>query len=547
VVEAGTTAEREKRDGGGLTGRLRFAGLDAAETAFLREHRNILLPKVKSALRDLFGRFQTFPDAARNFSSEAQIERLNDLLQSHWDVLTDARFDSLYAERVKVLTDNESRMGLDPRWHIAAHSVVLEHLIGGMIEDFWPKSWFGKASRRKEFATGLARAMMRTVMVDLEISVSLRFNEARLGYKQALEEERTANRAEAAAILQHAANRLAAKDFSGPLDIDIPEHYGDAAASLNAALEEIRATLVATGKASETTGIEAGRLSLSAATLASGTRKSAEDLDRAAVSMKDIAGKASRSADNARAAEIAAGDARKSAILSGEVVSEAISAMSSIEASAEKIGQIIGVIDEIAFQTNLLALNAGIEAARAGESGRGFAVVAQEVRALAQRSADAAREIKSLVTGTKAQVDSGVEMVGRTKGVIGEIVRQVTGINDAIASLAKETGETAEGVTTSAREIEQVGANLMSSAAAAGESHRISTDLQAAIVELGDIVRAFRTERMRERAPTWSAGQPRSEIQLSRSIVRRSDAAPETAFGDFAEELTIAANSGRAR
>src|SRR4030095_10951240 len=126
---------------------------------------------------------------------------------------------------------------------------------------------------------------------------------------------------------------------------------------------------------------------------------------------------------------------------SGEVVGRAISAMADIEQSAEKIGQIIGVIDEIAFQTNLLALNAGIEAARAGESGGGFAVVAQEVRALAQRSGDAAREIKQLVSNTKSQVEAGVERVGRTQDAISSIVEQVRGINDAIAGMPAENDD----------------------------------------------------------------------------------------------------------
>ena len=115
-----------------------------------------------------------------------------------------------------------------------------------------------------------------------------------------------------------------------------------------------------------------------------------------------------------------------------------------IEQSAETIGQIIGVIDEIAFQTNLLALNAGVEAARAGEAGRALPS-SPGSRALAQRSADAAREIKQLVTGTKTQVDSGVQMVARTQAAIGGVVEPVTGINETIVAIGSRAGETATG------------------------------------------------------------------------------------------------------
>jgi methyl-accepting chemotaxis protein len=175
-----------------------------------------------------------------------------------------------------------------------------------------------------------------------------------------------------------------------------------------------------------------------------------------------------------------------------------MSAMADIEASAEKIGQIIGVIDEIAFQTNLLALNAGIEAARAGDSGRGFAVVAQEVRALAQRSADAAREIKQLVTGTKAQVETGVEHVHRTQDAIGNIVRQVEGINEAITGIVRESAADAEGLDGVTADIGRAGRALEADAADAGRVGNAGGDLHKVILELGRTVREFHVSAQRD-------------------------------------------------
>ena len=159
--------------------------------------------------------------------------------------------------------------------------------------------------------------------------------------------------------------------------------------------------------------------------LSNRTEQQAASLEETAAALDQITATVKRSAEGAGQASKVASTARVSAQHSGEVVRQAVEAMSQIEASSKQIGQIIGVIDEIAFQTNLLALNAGVEAARAGDAGRGFAVVAQEVRALAQRSADAAREIKTLISNSSDHVQQGVRLVGETGGALGDIVSKV--------------------------------------------------------------------------------------------------------------------------
>jgi methyl-accepting chemotaxis protein len=141
------------------------------------------------------------------------------------------------------------------------------------------------------------------------------------------------------------------------------------------------------------------------------------------------------------------------------VVRQAVGAMGNIEKSSREISQIIGVIDEIAFQTNLLALNAGVEAARAGDAGRGFAVVASEVRALAQRSASAAKEIKALISSSAEQVGFGVKFVGEAGQSLDRVVTQISGITDAIAEMASAAKEQANGlheVNTGINQMDQV-------------------------------------------------------------------------------------------
>ncbi|TDK35140.1 globin-coupled sensor protein [Rhizobium deserti] len=489
-------ADQVRRSQAGSLGeRLAFAGLDGDLRDLLRRSRPQLERHLKTGLRDLFHRLQTSPEASRNFESENQIERLHDLQMSHWSVLTDARFDALYAERVKVLSDTESRMGLDPRWHVAGHAVMLEHLVAGAINDMTPRSLIPGGRKREQELTDLVGALIRLVMVDVEIAVSLRFNEQRQKHQRALAEQRTADQAQAIETFSAVIAALADRDLTASLPSEVPEAYRDLADLLSRAVGEMRTSMGSLGGSSEQAGALTASLADNTRAFAAASEAQSGRLQIAARDLADIAVRVRHGAAGTVAAEKATAVTRRSVEESGEVVGRAITAMADIEASAEKIGQIIGVIDEIAFQTNLLALNAGIEAARAGETGRGFAVVAQEVRALAQRSAEAAREIKTLVTGTKTQVDAGVEMVHRTQDAINGIVRQVSEINDAIGGIAHEAGEQAGSLDRVTTEISSLGEDVASTAAVARRSGEGADELHTVILELGRTVREFRIAR----------------------------------------------------
>ena len=529
--------QARRAQAGSLRDRLRFAGLDAEQCDLVRRNRPLLQDALKAGLRDLFQRYQSFPDASRHFASERQIERLHDLQASHWDVLTDARFDSLYAERVKILSDTESKMGIEPRWHVAGHGIMLEHLLLSLTAELGGRAVLPATRRRAREIAELMATVIRLVMVDVEIAVSLRFNELRVSHQRALAEQRAADVSDVGQIFGDVIRALSERDLTARMPADVPEAYGDLAAMLNTALDDIQSQFSGLSGRVVTAEAATGALARDSRALDQRAAGHAGQLSVSAERLSELAEQVRTSATSTRAAEHAVATTRAAAEASGQVVGQAIAAMADIEQSAEKIGQIIGVIDEIAFQTNLLALNAGIEAARAGDSGRGFAVVAQEVRALAQRSADAAREIKTLVSGTKAQVDAGVQMVGRTQQAIGSIVRQVTDINDTISGIADAAGDQADGLRSITVELGEVSRGVTETGALAQRSGDGADELHTVILELGRTVREFRIARERQYSSD-SAPQRRPAVALAAPV------AEEDLLPTFEPMLRVAGGGG---
>jgi methyl-accepting chemotaxis protein len=286
-------------------------------------------------------------------------------------------------------------------------------------------------------------------------------------------------------------NKLAGKDLTYRMSTDIPEAYRTLQADFNAAIGQLEEAL--RNVAVNTDAIQAGTTELSKASddLSQRTEQQAASLEETAAALDEITAtvkKASEGASHAREVVVAAdGDAKKSEI----VVRQAVEAMDAISKSAQHISQIIGVIDEIAFQTNLLALNAGVEAARAGDAGRGFAVVASEVRALAQRSAEAAKEIKGLISASSAQVGNGVKLVAETGASLERIMAKVAEINEVVTGIAAGAKEQATGLDEVNSAINQMDQATQQNAAMVGQSKTASHSLSQETAQLSELVGQF--------------------------------------------------------
>jgi methyl-accepting chemotaxis protein len=235
-----------------------------------------------------------------------------------------------------------------------------------------------------------------------------------------------------------------------------------------------------------------GDIAKSADDLSRRTEQQAAALEETSASMSEVTKAVHATAENARHGAKVATSAKSNAEQSAHIIKDTADAMSAIEESARKIVNIIGVIDEIAFQTNLLALNAGVEAARAGDAGRGFAVVASEVRALAQRSAEAAKEIKGLISASTVQVERGVDLVGRTADAMRQIADQVVEMSGLVGSIATSSDEQAEGLSQVNTAVTQMDHVTQQNAAMVEESTSAVHALAQEADKLGRLVGQFK-------------------------------------------------------
>ena len=260
---------------------------------------------------------------------------------------------------------------------------------------------------------------------------------------------------QAVAVLEQVADG----DLTVSLDVDTRDEVGRMAGALNRAVEKLNSTLQEVADSAANASSSSQQLAAAAENIASGAQEQAASLEETSASLEEITAAVRQSADNANQASQLAACSKDSALQGQDVVTNAITAMSEINAASAKISDIISTIDEIAFQTNLLAVNAAVEAARAGDEGRGFAVVASEVRSLAQRSAVASKEIKVLIQDSLRKVDAGSGLVNRSGETLHGIVGSVKRVTDIVGEIAAASGEQSTGieqVNTAMTQMDQV-------------------------------------------------------------------------------------------
>ena len=334
-------------------------------------------------------------------------------------------------------------------------------------------------------------AAIEKIRVEKEAAETRRLAEAERAKNEATAAASAKQQALVVGSLATGLERLSSGDLVFRLNEPFAADYEQLRRNFNAAIEKLQEAMAAVFGSTTTIRNGAGEITSASDDLSRRTEQQAASLEQTAAALDQITATVKKTADGAIHARDVVGAAKNDAERSGKVVREAVTAMNGIEQSSGQIGQIIGVIDEIAFQTNLLALNAGVEAARAGDSGKGFAVVASEVRALAQRSAEAAKEIKTLIAASGQQVKLGAQLVGETGTALEQILSQVTEINGIVADIAASAQEQAASlheVNTAVNQMDQVtqqNAAMVEQATAA--SHSLSQESE----ELARLVGRF--------------------------------------------------------
>ncbi len=300
---------------------------------------------------------------------------------------------------------------------------------------------------------------------------------------------------QAIAELRRVIEALSQADLTQSMNGRFQGAFGELQANVNATMVTLRSTMESVRGAGSTISESSAELSGAANDLSKRTEQQAAALEETAAALDEITATVRTASMRANEAQDMVRETKASAERSGAIVRSAVDAMGRIEDSSSRIGQIIGVIDEIAFQTNLLALNAGVEAARAGEAGRGFAVVAQEVRELAQRSANAAKEIKTLISASAAEVEGGVTLVRSTGTALLEIeklVNQVNGHVESIATASREQATALGEINTSVNHMDQM---TQKNAAMVEETTAASETLADQSRQLQQLLARFRLEQ----------------------------------------------------
>jgi len=294
------------------------------------------------------------------------------------------------------------------------------------------------------------------------------------------------------AVLATAA--IAQGDLSRPVVSEGRDEVTELLGSVASMQDSLRSLVGNVRSSTDSIATASGEIATGSSDLANRTEQTASNLQQTASSMEQLTSTVRQSADSAQTANQLASSAAAVAAKGGAVVSQVVSTMDEINASSKKIADIIGTIDGIAFQTNILALNAAVEAARAGEQGRGFAVVAGEVRGLAQRSAEAAKEIKSLIGISVSKVESGTQLVQNAGTTMTEIVSSVQRVTDIIAEITAASGEQSEGIGQVNSSVSQLDQMTQQNAALVEQSAAAAESLKEQAGRLAELVSTFKLQ-----------------------------------------------------
>ncbi len=421
-----------------------------------------------------------------------------------------------FAAARSVFTDKALRPAIDASR--GGNILRVTEIVNGPMEELFPpvRSLIGEliALQLREAKTGFEKSQARFVVVRNVSLAAIAFGVLIAGFMAFWLIRLIARPLHEAVQI---AKSVAAGDLTQRINVQSTNETGQLLQALKDMNESLARTVSVVRRGTETINVASGEIASGNADLSSRTESQAGSLEETASSMEELTSTVRQNADNARQANQLVLSASEVAIKGGNVVGQVVHTMGSINESSKKIVDIISVIDGIAFQTNILALNAAVEAARAGEQGRGFAVVAAEVRSLAQRSAAAAKEIKTLIGDSVSKVDTGSKLVDEAGVTMEEIVNSVKRVADIMSEITAASQEQSSGIEQINQAISQMDEITQQNAALVEEAAAAAQSMQDQAVELSHAVSIFRLDAQ---SHTVSAPQARPAVLAQQQATR---------------------------
>jgi len=471
-----------------VRGRLAFMQLDEQKLDHVRRMKGVVERELPQALDKFYAQLRGAPEVSRFFSDESHVGRAKNAQISHWAAISQGRFDSHYLANVRRIGGTHARIGLEPRWYVGGYALIIEHLVGAIVADMAP----AKIGRGLSDTLG---AFVKAVLLDIELAISVYFEAAENARKEAEAAAQAKEQALVTSSVGQSLSRLAQNDLQYRMDFDLPPAYARLQDDYNSAAAQFEGALRGVSDAVEAMDATSNEIAAASDDLARRTEEQAASLEEATAAVKDLSDTLAAMVDMTAATKEAISAAKRDTETSSGVVGKSIAAMDQILGSSQQINQIVGVIDEIALQTNLLALNAGVEAARAGDAGRGFAVVAAEVRALARRSADAAKEIRQLLTRSTSEVEIGVKLARATGQALNRILAQISNLENGIGGIASGAVDRAVTMKQVSQAIGQIDQSTQRNAAMAEEATAPCRSLAKASERVAQMMRQFKISR----------------------------------------------------
>lgn len=529
-----------------LQGRLSFMKMDAAAIGRVRAAKDVVMRSLPGALDEFYKQVSAFPETRKFFGSPEHMSGAKSRQINHWERISDGRFDEGYVRAVNTVGEVHAKIGLEPRWYIGGYALVLENLMAQLVKERWPRtqpsrSLLGRtraaeASDKGEALAAELGALAKAALLDMDFAISIYLDAAEKARLRAEAETLANERSRVVKTVGEAMSEIAAGNLTFRMPDDLPPEYSKLRDDFNAAIGAMEQTMGAVLQAAAAIRSSAAEVSHASNSLAEQTGEQSSALQAAAATTEELAASVKTNAEASRRTEMVAGQAQGVAENGGGIVRQAVEAMSRIEEASHKISDITTVIEGIAFQTNLLALNAAVEAARAGDAGKGFAVVASEVRTLAQRSAEASKDISQLIAASDLQVVQGVEHVRSAGQVLADIVAASRKVSDAVAEISSASAEQANGIEDMSNTVANMDGATQQNAALAEQSASAAMALTEQVRQLNAAVGAFQISMTgapataaRALATSPIPAQPARLQKFAQAAVARSGAQPRLA------------------